>query len=251
MNRSASSNKGGGPNKGGPPCHFLHHESLQFFSYFVLLSLFFLFLGLSFLVFLSSTRYITDAFTLACGHPGLGRKILYSIEYCTIKYTKAWLLVEDARMWQCKPDKWTNSQDWTSECMLAFLKVLQLEDSYVDLLCAGATSFPFSSLCSWGHSHSLTFAFVLTSARICLSPHISKTFSLISFRFLLKCHCLDRPSLTTLYHIALPAYSPVSLIPLILFLFFAINLLPLFLTIYKYIYVQLFIAYFSLLELRF
>ena len=37
------------------------------------------------LAFLSSTNYITAAFTLASGHPGLEIKILY---YCTVKYTK-------------------------------------------------------------------------------------------------------------------------------------------------------------------
>ena len=46
----------------------------------------------------SSTSYITSAFTLASGHPGLEIKILYSIQYCTMKYTKAQPLAEDAHM---------------------------------------------------------------------------------------------------------------------------------------------------------
>ena len=53
------------------------------------------------LVLLSSISYITAAFTLASGHPGLDvckdAGLLYSIQYCTVKYTKAQPLVEDAR----------------------------------------------------------------------------------------------------------------------------------------------------------
>ena len=45
----------------------------------------------------SSTSYITAAFMLASGHPGLEIKILYYCTlYSTVKYTKAQPLVEDA-----------------------------------------------------------------------------------------------------------------------------------------------------------
>jgi len=38
----------------------------------------------------SSPSYITVAFTLASGHPGFEIKTLvYSIQYCTVKYTQA------------------------------------------------------------------------------------------------------------------------------------------------------------------
>ena len=56
------------------PCHFLLRESLQFFSYFLLLH------SLNYFLFcfhcyhsmlLSSTSYIMATFTLASGHPGL------------------------------------------------------------------------------------------------------------------------------------------------------------------------------------
>ena len=45
----------------------------------------------------SSTSYITSAFMLTSGHPGPEIKLLYSIQYCTVKYTKAQPLVEDER----------------------------------------------------------------------------------------------------------------------------------------------------------
>ena len=45
------------------------------------------------------------AFMFCCRHPGLETKILhYSIQYCTVKYTKAQPLVAGAHTWQCTPD---------------------------------------------------------------------------------------------------------------------------------------------------
>ena len=34
--------------------------------------------------------------------------LLYSMQYCIVKYTKAQPVVEDACMWQCTPNTWTN-----------------------------------------------------------------------------------------------------------------------------------------------
>ena len=78
------------------PRHFLRCDSLWFFSYFFLLPLF----------VPSSEPPISGAsqqyqlhhrcLTLASGHPGVEIKILYSMWYCTVKYTKAQPLVEDA-----------------------------------------------------------------------------------------------------------------------------------------------------------
>ena len=48
------------------------------------------------LALLSSTSYITAAFILASRLSGLEIKILYSIQYYTIKYTKAQPLIQDA-----------------------------------------------------------------------------------------------------------------------------------------------------------
>ena len=42
----------------------------------------------------SSTSYITAAFELASGHPELETKILYSTQYCAVKYTEAQPLVD-------------------------------------------------------------------------------------------------------------------------------------------------------------
>ena len=75
------------------PCYCLHRESLRFFSYFFfLLSPFILSLGPLFhgycLTRLSSTSYITAAFRLVSGHPGLEIKI-----YITVLYTLLSLLL--------------------------------------------------------------------------------------------------------------------------------------------------------------
>ena len=109
------------------PCHFLHRESLRFFSYFFLLSLFVLSLGLQVLVLLSSTSYVTAAFMLASGHPGLEIKILYPIQSCSVKYMNVQPRVEDACVGQYAPDMWTNLCDWTCECTSASLKVWNLK----------------------------------------------------------------------------------------------------------------------------
>ena len=80
------------------------------------------------LALLSSTSYITTAFTLASG---LEIKLLYYCTlYSTVKYTEAQPLVEDACMWQCMPDTWTNTwlDMWTHVCIF---ESLHLEGSYV------------------------------------------------------------------------------------------------------------------------
>ena len=82
------------------------------------------------LALLSSTSYITAAFMLASGHPGLEITILY---YCTlhstvkVKYTKAQPLVEDARTSQCTPGTWRLDMR-THVCTL---EGSHLEGSYV------------------------------------------------------------------------------------------------------------------------
>ena len=53
---------------------------------------------------LRSTRYITIAFMLASGHPGLKIKILCPTQYCTVKHTEAQPIVEDIHMCQCMPN---------------------------------------------------------------------------------------------------------------------------------------------------
>ena len=58
--------------------------------------------------------------------------LLYSIQYWTVKYTKAKPLVEDAHMGQCTPDMWTNLCVWMN---IRIFEGSQLEGSYVrDLL---------------------------------------------------------------------------------------------------------------------
>ena len=67
-----------------------------------------------FLVLLTSTSCITAAFILASGHPRLQIKILYYCTlYRTLQYAKAQPLVEDACMWQCMLDTWTNLHENT------------------------------------------------------------------------------------------------------------------------------------------
>ena len=79
-----------------------------------------------------SINYTTTAFMLASGHPGLEIQILYCIEYCTAKNTKAQFLVRDACMWQCT----TNYLTWFDMWMHIFIfEILKLEGLYVgDLL---------------------------------------------------------------------------------------------------------------------
>ena len=113
------------------PCHFLLRDSLQFFSYFLLLH------SLNYFLFcfhcyhsmlLSSTSYIMATFTLASGHPGLEmRDTVLLCSTRTIKYTKAHELVEYAYAWQFSPDMWTNLCAWTCKCMFASLKVCNLK----------------------------------------------------------------------------------------------------------------------------
>ena len=66
---------------------------------------------------------ITAAFTLASAHLGFERRTLH---YCTlyraVKYTKAQPLREEAHVWQCTPDTWTNLQDWTHKHTLRLWK---------------------------------------------------------------------------------------------------------------------------------
>ena len=45
----------------------------------------------------------------------------------TVKYTKAQPLGEDALMWQCLPDKWTNVHEWTYKHTVTSLKVHNLK----------------------------------------------------------------------------------------------------------------------------
>ena len=86
--------------------------------------------------FLSSTSYMTTAFMLASEHPVFQIKILYCIQYCTVKYTKAQTLVEVVCIWQCKPDMWINYLMWLDIWIHVYiLENLPLEGSYVgDLL---------------------------------------------------------------------------------------------------------------------
>ena len=80
------------------------------------------------LVPLSRTSYITTAFTFASRHPGLEIKVLYSIQYRTVKYTKAQPLT-----WQCTPDMSTNRwlDIWKH---IHILESSQLEGSFIPLL---------------------------------------------------------------------------------------------------------------------
>ena len=55
------------------------------------------------------------------------RRVLDGKYCCTVKYTKAQPLVEDACTCQCTPDTWTNLRDWTWELMFASLKVCNLK----------------------------------------------------------------------------------------------------------------------------
>ena len=79
---------------------------------------------------LSSTSYITAAFTLASRYPGLEIKILYYYTlYSTIKYTKAQSLVEDAHTRQYMPDTGTYVTDRRMHVCL--FESSRLEGSYV------------------------------------------------------------------------------------------------------------------------
>ena len=46
---------------------------------------------------------------------------LCSLQCCTVSYTKAQPLVEDARTWPCTPDTWTNLRDCSCEPMFTSL----------------------------------------------------------------------------------------------------------------------------------
>ena len=50
--------------------------------------------------------------------------LLFSIQYCPVKYTKALPFIDDAHTWQHATETWTNLCDWTCEDMFASLKVL-------------------------------------------------------------------------------------------------------------------------------
>ena len=52
---------------------------------------------------------------------------LYSLQDCTVRYTAAQPLVENAQIWQCTPDLWSNLQGWTCEHTLASLKACNLK----------------------------------------------------------------------------------------------------------------------------
>ena len=85
----------------------------------------------SYLALLSSTSYTAAAFVLASGHPGLEIRLLYHCTlYSTVKYTTPQPLIEDARMWQCMLDKWTNLVTGHAT-HLSIFESLQLESSYV------------------------------------------------------------------------------------------------------------------------
>ena len=71
--------------------------------------------------------------------------LLYSIWYCTVKYTKAQPLVEDSCTWQCTPDTWTNLRDWTCELTFTSLKVHNLKVRMEGTYCTGNWSFHFWS----------------------------------------------------------------------------------------------------------
>ena len=75
----------------------------------------------------SSTSYITAAFELASGHPELETKILYSIQYCAGKYTKAQPLVETQA---CDNVQQTRELIYVTGHVLIFGS-LRLEGSYV------------------------------------------------------------------------------------------------------------------------
>ena len=82
---------------------------------------------------------------LASGHPAWAwdkdTVLLYSIHYCTVKYTKAQPLVDDAHTWQCTPDTWTNLRDWTCERTFASLKVHNLKVRMQGTYCIHILSF--------------------------------------------------------------------------------------------------------------
>ena len=53
--------------------------------------------------------------------------LLYSMQYCIVKYTKAKPATEDARMWQCTPDTWADYCDCTRKRTFTPLEVHHLE----------------------------------------------------------------------------------------------------------------------------
>ena len=70
----------------------------------------------------------------------------YSIQYCTVQYTKAQPLVGGARTWQCTPDTWTNLHDWTCERMFTSLKVHNLKVRMLGTYCSCLSVFFCNSL---------------------------------------------------------------------------------------------------------
>ena len=92
-------------------------------------------------VLLSSTRYITAAFTLSFQTSWAWNKLLHCCTlHSIVKYTKAQPLVEDACTWQRTLDTWTNVCDWTGKRTFTSLKVCDLKirmqgTSFFPLLC--------------------------------------------------------------------------------------------------------------------
>ena len=78
------------------------------------------------LALLSSTSYSASLLHLLPDILGL---ILYSIQFCTVKYTEVQLLVKDALLWHCMPEMWTNLHDWICQHMFLSLKVQNLKVS--------------------------------------------------------------------------------------------------------------------------
>ena len=53
--------------------------------------------------------------------------LLYFMQYCIVKFTKAQPAIEDACMWQCYTKHMNQQHDWTSECTFASLKACNLK----------------------------------------------------------------------------------------------------------------------------
>ena len=170
--------------------------------------------------------------------------LLYSLQYCTVKYTKAQPLVEDAHTWQCTPDTWTNFRDWICEHTFTSLKVrslkVRMSGTYCNLKWLGLLVLracwvrgimPSAKHRCFTNTSGLLSAFVLPiSGTVCPVPtsislpllHVTLCLILLSsHRHLALCSCNVRfflvyfspwyyISITLFFH---PKNSPLTLCP--------------------------------------
>ena len=92
--------------------------------------------------------------------------LYYCTLYSAVKYTKAWLIVEDARMWQWTPDM--KELMWLDLRMYVHIfESSQLEASYVGDLLFSSSWLGFPSTSSISRSHPTSEPPVCSAAQSC------------------------------------------------------------------------------------